>query len=177
MTKSKRPPPQDGGFVTDCETELDAQMAEVADFFTGRFAGETDVVCRGALDRSALDYSLPSLRAVNRWLVALSAELAGNDDLPGETVMWAGAYVGEVIRRSADQPYHWVRWVDYMATQAEGLRSVLPETFGTQFLLVADDGAMTMPINKVCRFLDEGPENDLHFYAAAEVHRKRSERG
>jgi len=27
---------------------------------------------------------------------------------------------------------------------------------------------MTLPLNKVIRFLEEGPENDLQFYAAAE---------
>lgn len=50
---------------------------------------------------------------------------------------------------------------------------MIPHTFGMQFLLVSRSGAMTMPINKVVRALEEGPENDLKFYASTEC-KKRS---
>jgi hypothetical protein len=74
--------------------------------------------------------------------------------------------VGEVIRRNAEQEYHWLSYEDYMATKPENTRSAIPFTFGTQFILAKDSG-MTLPINKVCRWLAEGPEHDLHFYASA----------
>jgi hypothetical protein len=152
---------------------LDEQMEEVAGFFVGRLRGDGDVMQPGALDRSALDFSLGSLHAVDRWLGHLR-DRGVTVETPdsAETLIWAGVYVGEVIRRNAKRGFHWLRYEDYMASQSDSLRKIIPYTFGTQFILADDKGGMTLPINKVCRWLDEGPENDLHYYAAGDIARE-----
>ncbi len=151
------------------ESELNSQIAEVADFFSGKIRGEVDVLYARNLARAKLDYSLDSLDAVSKWLLVLRqngirTESAGAAD----SIIWSGAYVGEVIKRCAKKPYSWVGYEEYMSTQKPSLRNMIPCSFGTQFLLASNSGAMTLPINKVIRFLEEGPENDLRFYAAAE---------
>jgi hypothetical protein len=154
-------------------SDLDADMEEVADFFAGRHRGERDVMQANALDRSALDFSLASLHVVDRWLGHLR-DAGVRLDTPNvaETIIWAGAYVGEVIRRNAKRRFRWLPYEEYMAAQPRSLRNMIPYEFGTQFILAHDKGGMTLPINKVCRWLEEGPENDLHFYAAADIARE-----
>jgi hypothetical protein len=148
---------------------LDDQLAEVADFFAGRIKGDNDVLYPEALDREAMDFSPESLHALDTWLERLYQEgVDPNSEEAAETIIWAGAYVGEVIRRHAKRRYHWMPYEEYMLSQSDGLRKMIPYTFGTQFILAADGSGMTLPINKVCRWLDEGPENNLHYYASAE---------
>jgi hypothetical protein len=152
---------------------LDEQMQEVADFFTGRIKGEHEILCPEALNRKALEFSLESLRVVDSWLERLYQEGAdpGSQEA-AESIVWSGAYVGEVIRRNATRRYRWMRYQEYMASQPEGPRKMIPYTFGTQFILTADGSGMTLPINKVCRWLAEGPENNLQYYASAECGRE-----
>lgn len=148
---------------------LNEQMEEVASFFAGRVRGDHDVLLAQQLDRSKLDFSLESLRAVDEWLSALrEAGADSNDPQAAETVIWAGAYVGEVIRGCANRPYTWKRYEDYMASQPVSVRNLIPYAFGTQFVLTSGGRGVTLPINKVGRFLEEGPENSLYFYAAGE---------
>ncbi len=152
---------------------LDDQIAEVANFFAGRIVGDTDVLHPEALDRRRLDFSLESLKAVDEWLEHLyAAGVNPNSREAAETVIWAGAYVGEVIRRNAKLQYRWIRYEEYMASQPERLRNVIPYSFGTQFILAAGGDTMTLPINKVGRWLDEGPENNLHYYASGDISRE-----
>jgi hypothetical protein len=152
---------------------LDQQMAEVADFFAGKIVGDTDVLAAGLLRRDRLDFSLESLKAVDEWLLRLhSYRVDPNSEEAAETIIWTGAYVGEVIRRNARRTYRWMDYEEYMASQAESLRNVIPYCFGTQFILATDAAVMTLPINKVGRWLDEGPENDLHYYASVEASRE-----
>lgn len=153
--------------------ELDDQIAEAAAFFAGTIPGDEDVLVAAKLEREKLDYSLQSLDVVSTWLSALRARGTPVDDSSAASIVWAGAYVGEVIKRCAPEPYRWSSYEEYMSTQAPSLRKMLPYSFGTQFVLVSNGGAMTLPINKVVRFLEEGPENDLRFYATAECKRRK----
>jgi hypothetical protein len=46
---------------------------------------------------------------------------------------------------------------------------MVQEGVGTGAVLVAATGAMTLPLNKIARYLGEGPENNTHVSVAAEV--------
>jgi hypothetical protein len=147
--------------------QLDEQMAEAADFFAGKIVADNDVIAADELDRARLDFSLESLKVVDAWLARLRDYGVDPDTEEGaQTIICTGAYVGEVIRRTAKQEYHWQSYEDYMASKPENTRNGIPSTFGTQFILAKEAG-MTLPINKVCRWLAEGPEHALHFYASA----------
>jgi len=157
------------GYAMANNQELDGQISEAAEYFSGAISGDIDILLPTKLDRKRLDYSLESLDAVSAWLSELRAtNINSQTEGVADSIIWSGAYVGEVIKRCAQEPYSWKRYEDYMATQNESLRNLIPYTFGTQFILSSKTGAMTLPINKVIRFLEEGPENDLHFYASAE---------
>jgi len=151
-------------------SELDQQMSEVAAYFAGKLRGGHEVLFAEHLDRSKLDMSLASLHAVDEWLnVLLREKVDPNSEDSAETLVWAGAYVGEVIRACSARNYTWKRYEDYMSGQAESLRKLIPYTFGSQFVLASSSTkAMTLPLNKVVRYLAEGSENEIYFYASGE---------
>jgi hypothetical protein len=122
-----------------------------------------------------LDYSVASLKLVDQGLESLWADLPDKED--GEKdlthvesqalthfVFSAGAYVGEVIRRNSGGRVHWVRY-EMIEDEARGV-------FGGQkdlsnFLLLKDskDGVLSLPMNRIGRFLANGAEDSTYAFA------------
>ena len=121
------------------------------------------------IDVAGLDYSLESLHLLDRYLEVVRN---GRANLPQQTytntVLAAGCYLGETIRKNAPRTYTWRKYADYFPSYPK-LMELVPEGLGSSAVLVAENGAMTMPLNKIIRFIEEGPENNTHFYASAEV--------
>ena len=148
--------------------DLNELFQEFAEAFVGRVTGDGDIAFPAKLKRGKLDFSLESLREVDTYLAYLRKhrQKASSQEM-NNALLWGGAYVGEVIRRIAKRSYEWTEHADFIAANPR-LEQVIPLTFGTQVLLLAEDGSMTLPINKLVRFLEEGPENSVHFYAGGE---------
>jgi hypothetical protein len=146
-------------------------FAEFAARFAGSLAGEGEIVFAAHLDRARLDYSIDSLKAVDEYLAHLRAnqppELGADW---AETVLWGGAYVGEVIRRNAAREYHWIDFDDFLA-EYPNTTQILGEEKGLGFcaLLTAGGGGFTLPINKLLRDLHDGPQDSVWTYAAGVV--------
>lgn len=121
------------------------------------------------LEPQELDYSLESLHAIDRYLDHLHAHADEIEDQPyTNAVLAAGCYVGEVMRRLTGDRYEWANYADYFPHHP-GL-SHIPEAPGTAAVLVSPDGrSMRMPLNKVARYIADGPENSTHFFVAAEL--------
>jgi hypothetical protein len=150
--------------------EIDDVFHEFAAAFAGAFRDSKPICFPDKLDRSKLDLTLPSLLIVDAYLTHLhlnSEQL--KDEEWHSTVLYGGAYVGEVIRNEAKNHFSWIDYDDYMAEQPE-LKLMIPErTVATCAFLVDDKGAMSMPLNKVARFIDEGQENSVHFFAQCDI--------
>ena len=122
---------------------------------------------RQHLDRRRLDFSVESLKHVNDYLEAIrkdkDVEKQGVTRL--KVVLRAGAYVGEVIRKN-DNKVQW-RWIDY-----EGAKQVEPklfESFGktiaTTAVLYDGNKGFAFPLAKVEKYLNNGAEDDVYFFA------------
>lgn len=143
-------------------------VSAFCDVLTGHADVEGGLPFSEALEREALDYSLESLHAIDRYLDHLHAHADELEDQPyTNAVLAAGCYVGEVLRRRTGDRYEWVNYADYFPHQP-GL-SHIPEGPGTAAVLVSPDGrSMRMPLNKVARYIADGPEDSTHFFVAAE---------
>ena len=149
--------------------DINPILLEIAQCFTGELSDDKDVAFPEQLDRHALDYSLDSLHAVDTYLDYLHAHRDAIEEAWGVTVVRAGAYVGEVLRRHADGDWTWIDYNDYMP-QHPDLRAIIPErTAATCALLHNGQGAMRLPLNKIARYVEEGPDNNTHFFVSCDV--------
>jgi hypothetical protein len=136
----------------------------------GRLPVEEGLPLEHLIPRAELDYSVASLHAIDGYLAELHANTA---EIPEQQVInvatAVGAYIGEVIRRNAQsRQYEWLNHGEYFSKHPK-TAGIFPFGPGTAALLAGDDGSMTLPINKVLRFIYEGPENNIHFYASSAV--------
>lgn len=128
------------------------------------FYQDRETLGRELLDPRKLDYSVESLRHVDAYLEAVRK----NKDLQkswNRTVLRAGAYVGEVIRRN-DKNAQW-HWVDH-----DGAQAINPKYFGalgksiaTAAVLFDGKGGFAFPLEKVEKYLDNGSADSVYFFA------------
>jgi hypothetical protein len=120
-----------------------------------------------------MDYSIGSLTYLDEYLDVVTsrkAEVTGQDYT--NTVLAAGCYLGEVIRRNTERNYKWVNYQEYFPKYPK-IANLVPEGLGSSAVLANDQGQMTMPINKIIRYIEEGPENNTKFYAEGEIKARR----
>jgi len=148
---------------------LDDMFGQFAEAFLGNMVGEGDIPLRGNLDTSKLNYSASSLNIVDDYLNVLYNNGSELSDLEYQNVIvWCGAYVGEVIRKNAIMEYHWIGYEEYMEDKSPALKNMIPLGLTTHAILASSKN-MTMPMNKIARWLDEGDSNNVHFYAMPEI--------
>ena len=118
---------------------------------------------RELLQAERLDFTLESLKHIDEYL-----EIVRQDEIPNEhmtpLVLRVGAYAGEVIRRNTtDIEFH---WLDY---KQGARRSSMVRSNGMCLELAAmlwsSDKDMCFPLAKVCKFIENGPEDSLYFLA------------
>lgn len=153
-------------FVTN-DDDISDIFGEFAQGFAGTLRGEGEIAFPSRLDRRSLDYSIQSLKHVDEYLKWVHANRKKLTQSEWEvTVLWGGAYVGEVIRRNARGKHAWVDH-EVLLEANEMARNLLPDrSTATCAVLVFGKDAFTLPLNKIARFIEEGPENSVHYYAS-----------
>ena len=150
--------------------DMNSTFREFALMFLGRQPVDEDIPFAENLDRSALDGSIDSLRAVDNYLSYVQANLEHlTDSKCNNLALRCGGYIGECIRMTWPESYDWCDYSDYMPSHPQ-LSGLMPDrTLGTCALLVRKPDSMILPVNKVLRFLHEGPENSVHYFAHCEI--------
>lgn len=122
------------------------------------------------LKQAAMDYSLASLKVLDRYLDHLHEYAEEIEDQQyTNVVLAAGCYVGEVMRRLTGEKYEWVNYDNYIEANPD-MAEMLPEGVATAAVLASPNGeAMRLPLNKIARYIGEGPENSVHYFVAAEL--------
>ena len=149
--------------------EMTRTFQQFAALFLGQLPCDEEIPFVEKLDRSALDGSIDSLHVVDRYLsfVRDHIEQLTTADF-NNLALRCGAYVGECIRLTWPESYDWCDYNDFMLTRPD-LKSMIPErNLGTCAMLTRGPHSMLMPLNKVLRYLYEGPENSVHNFAHCE---------
>lgn len=109
-----------------------------------------------------LDFSLESLRHIDEYLEHIHKHPPeGNDFL--RLVLRCGAYVGEVMRKHSNKPLHWVSYQE-AAKHSESARK-LEYTVASAGILFHEPESMSFPLGKVCKFIENGNEDSVYFFA------------
>ena len=117
------------------------------------------------LDASRLDFTVESLGFVDDYLEQMrQRQLVESSEEYCKVVLRCGAYVGEVIRRNAKgKTYH---WLDYKGAVKINKRIAdFGESLGGAAVLWDSATGLTFPIAKVQKFLDNGREDSVQFFA------------
>lgn len=150
--------------------ELQAEVIAMAEDFAQSQAYHKEF----GQNAADLDFSIESLAVLDSELDMLREDLpdAGEgkdlgsipEDMLANVVLGFGSYTGEVIRRNSEEPYRWIGFEE----MPEDARSVVGDevSLGTVLLLaVGDTGSVTFPFAKVMKYLENGPEDSLKFFA------------
>ena len=117
------------------------------------------------LDASRLDFTVESLGFVDDYLDQMRQRqlVEGGEDYC-KLVLRCGAYVGEVILRNAQgKTYH---WLDYKgALKINKNIADFGESLGSAAILWDNATGLTFPLAKVQKFLDNGREDSVQFFA------------
>jgi hypothetical protein len=153
---------------------INLPLQELADLFINKQYGDDEIIHPEVLGRTKLNYSMESLKEVDNYLGY------AHEQFPQQmtrqwfrSILRTGAYVGEVIRRNAIRTFDWVDF-DLFVQEFPRTRQLLGDqkTLGCCALLTVGSGQFTLPINKVIKFIHNGNEDSVWFYASAEAQRE-----
>jgi len=82
-----------------------------------------------------------------------------------------GAYVGEVMRKQSPGTYHWVTHEE--AAKHSKLMADCERSIATAAILWENRETMSFPLGKVCKFIKNGNEDSVYFFAKFFLDRKR----
>ena len=126
---------------------------------------------RDVLEPVQLDFSLNSLRHIDAYLEQLMiTPPEGHDFL--RVVLRIGAYVGEVMKRQRPGKYHWITY-DEAAKHSDFVRG-LEHSIASAAMLWYDNGSVLFPLGKVCKYLENGSEDSVYFFAKVLLEREGS---
>jgi len=121
------------------------------------------------LDPARLDFTVESLAFVDDYLDEMRKRTLteGNEDYC-KLVLRCGAYVGEVIlRNTKGKTFH---WLDYKgAVKVNKSIADFGESLGGAAVLWDSADGLTFPLGKVQKFLDNGREDSVEFFAGVMI--------
>lgn len=112
------------------------------------------------------DYSLSSLVSIEDYLQKVEPQLDQREKYV-RVVLRVGAYLGEVIRRNSARPLNW-----YDFKQALKLNKGIAQygqSLETKAVLLGDSGLTFFPLNKVAKFLQNGSQDSIHYFAGVAI--------
>jgi hypothetical protein len=154
-------------------SNLDDIFYHFAASFAGRTKDAKPICVPEKLSRSKLNLRLSSLALVDEYLAHLHgiADSLVHEEIES-TILYGGAYAGEVIRNETNKRYDWIEYEDYMAKHPE-LRSLFPDGgVATCVFLVDDTGNMIAPLVRIVRSIFEGDTNSVEFFASCAINSK-----
>lgn len=127
------------------------------------------------LNPDLLNYSIESLDHVDDYLDKIRTQKEVEEEW-NKTVLRAGAYVGEVIRRS-DKKERW-HWVDYETAKKidpDGWRD-FEKSIVTCAVLYQGGKSFCFPLGKVFKFLENGREDSVKLFAKVIIENWKNEK-
>jgi hypothetical protein len=123
---------------------------------------ENPTFFRERLDRAQLDFSLDSLNQIDSFLEAVREDPPDGDDY-FRLVIRVGAYVGQVMRTQRPGKFRWISHKE-AAKHSEFVRG-FDFSLSSVGILWCGPEKMCFPLGKVVKFLENGSEDSLYFFA------------
>ncbi len=124
-----------------------------------------DNVLQKYVKSDKLDFSISSLKYINEYLekVRKVRKKLSNTDV-NKIILRCGVYVGEVIRKSIRKEFIWISF-DVACKLSEDIKQFGKSMITEHVLYNTKSQQFLFPLSKVSKFLENGKEDDLFFYA------------
>ena len=165
-----------GGYVLDGAIAPTIKVTDITQALNQFMGPEGDrlILLPNRLDRSKLDFSIESLIEIDRWLADVhtinklqagegrAGEMLMMDGRGDNSVIFAGLYLGQVIRANSELQWQWERFDTFLQANP-----VFAEHYGYEpgldtFVLVGPQGVAT-PINTALKRVISGKEESVHY--------------
>ena len=139
-------------------------------------AGDKLILLPNRLEKSRLDYSIESLAVIDEWLrdihtinrlqadTGRAGEVLTSDGRGDNSVMFAGLYLGEVVRATSQLDWRWERFDRFVADNPYFTEHYGYDAGFDSFVLVGPQGVAT-PINTALKRVLFGREESLQYIA------------
>ena len=162
--------------TSDKSSPPPVQVADISAALTNFMSPEGDalILLPNRLDKSKLDFSVESLKTIDKWLANIhtinklqagegkAGELLMMDGRGDNSVTFAGLYLGEVIRANSELDWKWERFDIFLKANP-----FFAEHYGTvagldTFVLAGPQGVAT-PINTALKRVVSGKEESVYY--------------
>ncbi|HPE49681.1 MAG TPA: hypothetical protein PLR76_14860 [Hyphomonas sp.] len=153
--------------LTDIDVALDTFLSS---------EGDKLILLPNRLDKSKLDFSMDSLHEIDSWLQAIytlnrldagegkAGEFLTQDGRGDNSIMFAGLYMGEVVRLNAKQTWVWQPFETFVAKNPGHAQALKGEAGFDKYVLVSPQGVAT-PMNSALKRVLNGPIDSVHYVA------------
>ena len=125
---------------------------------------------RDFLLNANLEFSLESLKKIDDYLEKIKSHPEFENNY-SKIVLRVGAYVGQVIKLNSKKNFHWYDFENSIKINRE--LEQFGESIATVALLIDKDNDETLfPLAKVCKFLENGREDSVYFFAQVAIDEK-----
>lgn len=150
---------------TDIGRALDRYMSD---------EGDTLILLPHRLNKQNLDYSMESLLELDAWLNSIHTvnrmeagegrvgDMIKLDGRGDNSVMFAGLYLGEVVRLNANQDWYWQPFETFVNANPYYLDYFGKEPGFDTYVLVSSQGAAT-PMNAALKRVINGPVDSVSY--------------
>jgi hypothetical protein len=139
--------------------EFSIQMSSLSDLLINE---KSDILYKQKhLKTSRLDFSIKSLQFINKYLSKIRKDQMTDTDL-SKIYIRCGVYLGDVILLNSNENADWIEFDE--AVKLNQRISYFGKSLET-FALLNFKEQFWFPINKIGKFLTNGQEDDLEFFA------------
>ncbi|MEL7500771.1 MAG: hypothetical protein AAFN77_24475 [Planctomycetota bacterium] len=116
------------------------------------------------VDKSRLDFTPDSLSYLDDHIEEMRSQKL-SDDQWNVFILRSGAYVGEMIRRMSQPDTNW-QWMSYeQASLVSDMVRQADKNISTVAVLWDGADGLIFPLGKITKFIENGREDSVHFYA------------
>lgn len=139
-------------------------VASLAEFLINDTKSDLPTPLKEHLEPNKLDYSLESLKLIDVYLDEIRTNRNNlSEEQLVKVVARCGAYCGEVIRKLSNKKLYWISYDT--AAIADPRVTSFDKSLYTQYILFSEPNDFSFPFAKVGKYLDNGPEDSLYFFA------------
>lgn len=147
---------------------IDVELDELSQLL---FQNEEDPTLENEfLIKSNLDFSFAILKSIDDYLEKVKNH-ADFEENYLKIVLRTGAYVGQVIKKNSHKNFHWYDFKNSIKINQEIAQ--FDQSIATAALLIdRTNNEIIFPLAKVCKFIENGREDSLYFFAQVATEKK-----